>query len=116
MKPIVAMSLPAHRGAVKNLVAGWAVCRVSLDHIPILRGQPGVLQGAPLPPSFLKHADEQTVVGLEAVSRAIHDHCLQSTDFTQWGVIASPRFLGRAALALALARYAAEGAGGFRRT
>ena len=61
-----------------------------------------------LPPSLLKHADEQTVVGLEAVSRAIHDHGLESIDFSQWGVIASPRFLGRGALALALARYAAE--------
>jgi hypothetical protein len=112
VKPIVARQRPAHHGAVRNLVAGWAACRVSLDQIPILRGQPGVLKGAAPPVSLLKHADEQTVVGLEAVSRAIHDHGLESTAFTQWGVIASPRFLGRAALALALARYGAEGAWG----
>src|SRR5262249_30780400 len=33
-------------------------------------------------------------------------------DFRDWGVIGSPRFLGRAALATALVRYATEGAWG----
>jgi len=60
----------------------------------------------------LKHADEQTVAGLAAVSRAMDDHGLENLDFSPWGVIAAPRFLGRAALAVALARFATEGAWG----
>jgi hypothetical protein len=66
----------------------------------------------PLPSSFLKHADEQTVAGLAALGEAIRGHGLQDTDFSRWGVIAAPRFLGRAALAVALNRFAAEGAWG----
>jgi len=77
-----------------------------------LRQQPVLLQGTPLPPSFLKHADEQSVAGIAAVSQTIKDHGLQNVDFNQWGVIAAPRFLGRSALAVALTRFAAEGAWG----
>ena len=46
------------------------------------------------------------------MSRAMADHELNNHDFSQWGVIAAPRFLGRAALAVAFARFAAEGAWG----
>jgi hypothetical protein len=77
-----------------------------------LRQQPSTFQGASPPTSFLKHADEQTVAGLAVVSRAVEEHHLGNADFSQWGVIAAPRFLGRAALAVALARFAAEGAWG----
>jgi hypothetical protein len=60
----------------------------------------------------LKHADDQTVVGLAAVLAAIDGHGLDPASFTDWGVIAAPRFLGRAALAVALGRFALEGAWG----
>jgi hypothetical protein len=68
--------------------------------------------GEALPPSFLKHADEQTVVGLAAVFQAIHRFGLVGNSFTDWGVLAGPRFLGRACLAVALQRFALEGAWG----
>jgi hypothetical protein len=64
-----------------------------------------------LPPAFLKHADEQTVLGLAAVYHAIHDHHL-NPPFTAWAVLAAPRFLGRPTMAAALQRFAAEGAWG----
>jgi hypothetical protein len=105
-------SPPTAGCTVRSLVAGWAACRFSLDELPALRQRPGLLQGAQLPTSFLKHADEQTVAGIAAVSKAIECHGLNQTDFSSWGIVAAPRFLGRAALAVALARFANEGAWG----
>jgi hypothetical protein len=60
----------------------------------------------------LKHADEQTVAGIAALSQAIQHHALDKIDFTDWGVVAAPRYLGRAACAVALTRFDAEGAWG----
>lgn len=52
-------------------IAGHAVCEARLSEIAALRDAavpPGV---AVLPPRFLRHCDEQTVVGMHAVLRAI---------------------------------------------
>jgi hypothetical protein len=59
----------------------------------------GPVPGPPLPPNFLKHSDEQTVVGLAAVYRAIHDSRLGDRDFSRWAVLAAPCFLGRTYIA-----------------
>ena len=66
----------------------------------------------PLPAASVKHSDEQTIAALAAVLTAIHKYDLTGVDFTNWGVLAAPRFLGRQALAHTLQRYAAEGAWG----
>jgi hypothetical protein len=60
----------------------------------------------------LKHADEQTVVGLASVLQAVDANGLSSTEFTDWAVLAAPCFLGRVTLAAAIQRFAAEGAWG----
>jgi hypothetical protein len=93
-------------------LAADAVVRVGLESLAERRRQPGPQPGEPLPASFLKHADEQTVAGLSAVYTAIHDGGLQTTNFHDWGVIAAPRFLGRPAMAAALQRFQTEGAWG----
>jgi hypothetical protein len=93
-------------------VAAAATVRVALESLPDLRRHPGPVCGEPLPPSFLKHADEQTVAGLAAVYKAIQVAGLQTTRFHDWGVVAAPRFLGRPAMAAALQRFQAEGAWG----
>jgi hypothetical protein len=85
--------------------------RVPLESLPELRRQPGPAPREPLPPAFLKHADEQTVAGLSAVLRAIEAGGLRGS-FRAWGVLAAPRFLGRSAMAVALQRFVAEGAWG----
>lgn len=85
--------------------------RVSTDAVAALRQMPGP-RGNPLPNGFLKHIDEQTLVGLAAVLQAIREYDLLDTCFTEWGVLAAPRFLGRACLAVALQRFALEGAWG----
>jgi hypothetical protein len=90
--------------------------RAPYEAVAELRRRPGPVCGEPLPPAFLKHADEQTVVGLAAVYQAIHDHGLTpaagTAPFSGWGVLAAPRFLGRPTLVGALQRFAAEGAWG----
>lgn len=93
-------------------LAAVAAVRVSLERLPELRRQPVPAWAEPLPASFLKHADEQTVAGLVAVYRAIEQGELQTTCFRDWGVVASPRFLGRPAMAAALRRFQEEGAWG----
>jgi hypothetical protein len=86
--------------------------QVTGDMLGGLRTNPGPAPSEALPPSFLKHADEQTVVAMAAVLEAIHRCQLAGTDFTNWGVLAAPRYLGRLTTVLALQRFAAEGAWG----
>jgi hypothetical protein len=97
-------------------VAAHAGVRVPCEAVGPLRRQPGPIYGDPFPTSFLKHVDEQTVVGLTAIFQAIHDHGLTpapgNSGFSAWGVVAAPRFLGRSTMAAALQRFAAEGAWG----
>jgi hypothetical protein len=77
-----------------------------------LRRQPGPPGIVSLPPTLLKHADEQTVVGLSAILHAIAAHGLQDVSFTDWGVLAAPRLLARSTMIVSLQRFLAEGAWG----
>jgi hypothetical protein len=65
-----------------------------------------------LSPSLLKYAEEQTVVSLAAVLRAIRDFGLSEEKFTDWGAVAGPRFLGREAMTRHLDKVAIQGAPG----
>jgi hypothetical protein len=112
VKPIISRSLSRRGCEVRSFVAGWAAYRFSLDQLASLRQKPAPVLGEAIPSSSLKHSDDQTIAGLVAVSRAIDNHGLNHVDFNRWGVIAAPRFLGRATLAVALARFATEGAWG----
>jgi hypothetical protein len=105
-------STPAVRQVVCCDVAGYATQQAPADALPALRQKPSPLTGEPLPAAFWKHADEQTVVGLTAVFDAIRQHQLDPGSFSDWGILAAPRFLGRAALAVALNRFTLEGAWG----
>jgi hypothetical protein len=112
LKPTENLSALPSGSAVGCDVVAFGTARATADTLPALRHQPGPPLGEPLPASFLKHADEQTVVALAAALQAIHRHGLTATSFTDWGVLAAPRFLGREALAGALQRFATEGAWG----
>jgi hypothetical protein len=61
---------------------------------------------------FLKNADEQTIVALAAIYRAMQEPALAGADFQNWGVVAAPRFMGRTTVGFHLSRYASEGAWG----
>jgi hypothetical protein len=112
LKPTDDLAIPAAESAVCCDVAAFGVVRSTPDDLKSQRQNPGVVPGEPLPPAFLKHADEQTVVALAAVLRAIHAHGLGTLSFRDWGVLAAPRFQGRIAMAVAIQRYLAEGAWG----
>jgi hypothetical protein len=93
-------------------VAAHGQVRLTADLLPAARQKPGPLPGPPLPASFLKQSDEQTVVGLLAVYRALHDFQLDAAALADWGVLAAPQLLGRRAIISALKCYANEGAWG----
>jgi hypothetical protein len=102
----------------KGAVAGTAVSCAVLAH-GLVRGTSAELaalrqnqEAIPLPPSFLKHADEQTVAAVAAVFAAVRTHGLDPGGFTAWAVLAAPRFLGRVAMHATLQRFRTEGAWG----
>ncbi|HEV3164546.1 MAG TPA: hypothetical protein VGZ22_11010 [Isosphaeraceae bacterium] len=65
-----------------------------------------------MPGSLLRYSDEQTVAGVAAVFSAMEGLRLKPDRFEGWGVVAAPRFLGRANLAQAMRSFAAEGVWG----
>jgi len=84
-------------------VASHALVEATLAEIPGLREQP-VPEGVPaLPPRYLRHCDEQTVVGIRAVLAAIAVHPEPRPTFTDYGVVAAPCQAGRIATAQSLA-------------
>jgi hypothetical protein len=93
-------------------VAAYGTIRATIGELQAIRQQPHPLTGQAFPPGTFKHADEQTVAALVAVWRAVRDFGLSPTDFANWGALAAPRFIGRAAMAAAVERYAVEGAWG----
>lgn len=92
-----------------------AACDLPGPDVDGLRRSPGPRCGKPLPTSTLKHADEQTLVVLETVGRAIADFGLAAgvdDRFRDWGMLVAPRFLGRVTVGPSVQRYRAEGAWG----
>ncbi len=100
------------RTAVLCTVVGLGIVRATPAQLATLRQRPGSIAAQPLPPSFLKHADEQTVAGIAALISAIDHHGLDARAFGAWGVVAASRFMGRTLLASTLIKFRAEGAWG----
>jgi hypothetical protein len=90
-------------------VTAFGAVRASLSEIAALRRRPGSPVSEPLPANLLKHADEQTVAGVAAVLRAVHDFGLQERSFADWGVLGAPRFPGRLCVVEAVDRFLREG-------
>lgn len=86
-------------------VTAHTTLRVPLESIGALRDNPGLDSSPSLPPRFLRHSDEQTVVGVAAVLRAMAEPQLAGTDFSEWGVLAAPRLLGRLNAASMLSKF-----------
>jgi len=112
VKPVPHLTLAAADTAVSCAVTAFGAMRASADALPTLRQTLKLPGGQVLPASFLKHSDEQTIVGLAAVFQAITNFNLVGASLTEWGVLAAPRFLGRICLAGALQRFVLEGAWG----
>ena len=112
MKPIRNGADPAAGVSIRCAVVGYGAVQATADELPGIRQNPGSFRGQPIPPSFLKHADEQTVVSMAALFQAIERHALSDISFTDWAALAAPRYLGRTTTTQALQRFRDEGAWG----
>ncbi|MGL4549538.1 MAG: hypothetical protein ACRC33_00010, partial [Gemmataceae bacterium] len=88
-------------------LAAHASLRVPVADVPPLRKAPA--PGASVPVSLLKNSDEQTVVAVAALLRAVARAGRPAEAYRDWGVLASPRFIGRDMVAQAISDYAREG-------
>ena len=93
-------------------VTASGAARATADEVTTLRRSLALPGREPFPSPFLKHADEQTVVGLAAVIDALRRAGRGADEFRAWGVVVASRLMGRTALAPALARFRAEGTWG----
>jgi hypothetical protein len=89
-------------------VAAYGVVEATASDVASLREQPGS-SAHRMPPRFLRYADEQTVVGLAAVLRAVDSPPMSDASFHDWGVLAAPQFLGRVSGAATLANFGKTG-------
>jgi hypothetical protein len=89
-------------------IAAHASVLLDEEVVAAMRRQPGSLRGEPLPPNLLRHSDEQTIAALAALLSAV-DSARLDDDFTDWGIVAASRFVGRTALAQAVVRFINEG-------
>lgn len=79
-----------------------AAVEVRLSEVAALRDAPGPATAPALPKRFLRYCDEQTVVGMAAVLRAIDRLPAPRPSFERWGVLAAScqpgRIMGAAAV------------------
>lgn len=99
------MSVRPFRATSECTVAAHGVVATPLDAISTLREAPSASGRRPIPPRFLRHSDEQTVVGLAAVLKAIDAGPLRDACFDEWGVVAAPMFPGRLSGAATFRKY-----------
>ncbi|MFM1996331.1 MAG: hypothetical protein RLZZ111_718 [Planctomycetota bacterium] len=85
-------------------VGRHALVEARLSEIGPLRDRATPPQAPALPPRFLRHADEQTVVGVRAVLEAMAEYPTPRPSFTDYGVVAAPCRAGRFATAQSLAQ------------
>jgi hypothetical protein len=107
---------PHHHGPPADPVACGALAygsiRTSFDALPALRQHPGSLPDRPGLASSIRSADEQTLLALAAVLRALEAPALRGRSFADWGVIAAPRYPGRMGVAAVLERFRRQGTSG----
>ena len=90
-------------------IASHATVTATLAEIAKLREAASPAGVPPLPPRFLRNADEQTVVGVRAVLEAMARYPEPRPSFEAFGVIASSCLAGRIASARTLVQMAVGG-------
>jgi len=102
-------STPA-RAPVTCGIAAHAFVETRLSQLGPLRDQPGPERSPALPPRFLRHCDEQTVVAVQAMLAAIASLPADRRDCSEHGVVAASCQAGRLATAASLAKLRTAGA------
>lgn len=101
--------LPFQPAVAACVLEGHAIVEVPLSEIRALRDAPAPTGAPALPPRFLRHCDEQTVVGVRAVLEAIASLPETTPSFERYGVVAAPRSAGRITAAQTLVQVAEAG-------
>ncbi len=97
-------SRPPHRRCPEPCgIVTHALVETRLSEIPGLRDTPAIPGGPTLPPRFLRHCDEQTVVGMHAVLRGLASTGQPLETFARHAVVAAPCHAGRFMAARSLA-------------
>jgi hypothetical protein len=101
---------PSPPGAYASCaLRAYGVVQATAETLPALRKHPGPADSLAMPANLLNHADDQTVVALAAVLRAIDNFQLEKQDLRNWGVVGSPRFAGRQSFNASLDRFQRQG-------
>ena len=101
-------SLPIELSFDAAIVASGAAA-APFSAFGAMRKLPPRFPGVELSGHFLKHADEQTILALEAIRRAVEQAGLNTSQHSEWGVVAAPRFIGRLNGGYILQRFAKGG-------
>jgi hypothetical protein len=100
------------RGSVAVGLAACATARASSARLAMLRKDPGLPADKTLAPGFLKNSDDQTVLALATVSRAMAALNQPTACFQDWGVAAAANLYGRAGTFKSLLDFRKDGAWG----
>lgn len=109
MESITLAHPPLLTNTARCRIAGWAALTADAATIQEWRRKPIIVNGQALPVTFLKHAEEQTVVALRAVLDVIEQQGWRDRSFADWGVIAGAQFFGRGGAAQTIQRFRDEG-------
>ena len=93
-------------------VMGWGYARQPLAEFAGQRRSLPKWAVEGTPGHFFKHADEQSMLAVQAVDEAIQRHDIDPQSLADFGVLAAPRFLGRAAGEAVIRRHRRDGAQG----
>lgn len=91
--------------ALEATVVASATASAPLAAFPAMRKSPPRFPGVDLAGHFLKHADEQTVIALEALRLAVERFDLDPRQQNEWGIVGVPRYIARMAGAHILTRF-----------
>lgn len=93
--------------SIEARILSFGTVRAWPEQLDQYRKQPAPSAPAAFSPSLLRHSEPQTVAAVWATCAAAAS--LEGVSFADWGVIAAPCLMGRAANAAALERFAKEG-------
>ena len=95
-RPVQATFSVSKRGSVAVGLAACATARATSAQLALLRKDPGLPADKTLTPGFLKNSDDQTVLALVAVSRAMRALNQATVGYQDWGIVAAANLYGRA--------------------
>ncbi|MGF1580465.1 MAG: beta-ketoacyl synthase N-terminal-like domain-containing protein [Gemmataceae bacterium] len=95
MPQLPCREVPQAPSLVQCSLLAHAVARVPLADIVKTRREMTLFGEPPFAKSFLKPSDEQTVVAVQAVLKAIEDSGLGEVPFGEWGVVAASQYFAR---------------------